>query len=398
MAKRESYKIDPNDPDLKMFEEAIANFHPEFYALKQDGKPSYEHPDFCERTLKFSYLPGNKDPYDIHALNMMTREHTDQFINDKLHLLGVSLSQKVKTSVQEDNFKKQIVPVIENIKFDGVKGPITVSAAMDELTIYVLRGYVNTIIRYFKFKSHSDVAVKIIPDEISDIKKRCALVSNKIYNSSKSNFLNKHSGMELSRLSKYSVFSRVFIHAYNQRKPLYIGEAITLLRKIGVDVSDDDVNSIFLMHYIDVILVNELSSVFLKLEREEKPNKIKTGKRVRNPSEFSRTCYFPGKIVNSRNIYRKLFIKAWSYSYLRDKEISANKLAIHLSNYDEFFLCGESISNGIEDYQETRRNTLNEYFVEWRKQSGKGEGCLAMQLNEVSSQPYWLVPSKTTSE
>ena len=46
MAPRENFKIDKNDPDLKTFELYIAEWHPEFRELRQNGQPSYEHPDF----------------------------------------------------------------------------------------------------------------------------------------------------------------------------------------------------------------------------------------------------------------------------------------------------------------------------------------------------------------
>lgn len=360
MAPRESFKIDKNDPDLLMFEQAIANFHPEFYALKQNGKPSYEHPDFCEKTLEFKYIPGNKEPYDIFSLNIMTKSQADEFINNKLHLLGVSLSQKVKTSDQERKFKEKIIPVVEDVRFNGIKGPVTISECMEKFAIYTLRGYVNLIIRYFKFKNHEDVAVRVIPEEIDDIKKRCLFVSNKLYNSSESMFLNKHSGVKLTRLSRYSIFTRLFIHAYNQRKYVYIDSAISFLKEMGLNVSDYDIKSIDMINYVDVILSNELSNFYLKLERIEKPNKNQPKERVRNPAEFAYKCHFSGRFEDTRNTLRKLFMKAWAYSYLKDKDISANQLAIHISNYDEFFYSGECITNGIEDYLEIRRNTLND--------------------------------------
>ncbi|WIH19061.1 hypothetical protein [Photobacterium damselae] len=384
MAPRESFKIDKNDPDLQTFEQVIANFHPEFYALKQNGQPSYEHPDFCKRTLEFKYIPGNKEPYDIFSLNIMTESQADEFINNKLHLLGVSLSQKVKTSDQERKFKEKIIPVVENVRFNGMKGAVTISECMEKFAIYTLRGYINLIIRYFKFKNNDDLAVRVITEEIDDIKERCSFVSNKLYNSSESMFLNKHSGVKLTRLSRYSIFTRLFIHAYNQRKYLYIDSAISSLKEMGVNVSDDDIKSIDMINYVDVILLNELSNFYLKLERIEKPNKNQPKERVRNPAEFAYKCHFSGRFEDTRNTLRKLFMKAWAYSYLKDKDISANQLAIHISNYDEFFYSGECITNGIEDYLEIRRNTLNDYFYEWRKQykRDKNDGYLSILLND----------------
>ncbi|WP_318496161.1 hypothetical protein [Photobacterium leiognathi] len=101
MAPRENFKIDKNDPDLLMFEQAIANFHPEFYALKQDGQPSYEHPDFCEKVLKFTHLPGCDEPYDILAMNLLNEDDIKHYLHDCLVLLGRPFAQLVKDPKQE---------------------------------------------------------------------------------------------------------------------------------------------------------------------------------------------------------------------------------------------------------------------------------------------------------
>lgn len=84
MGPRKPFKIDDKDPDLELFEQCIANFHPEFYVLKKNGEPSYKHPDFCKLIFRLRYIPGNTEPYDLHALNLLTDVDISHFMHDAL--------------------------------------------------------------------------------------------------------------------------------------------------------------------------------------------------------------------------------------------------------------------------------------------------------------------------
>ncbi|WP_305370882.1 hypothetical protein [Photobacterium leiognathi] len=158
MAPRESFKIDKNDPDLKTFEQAIANFHPEFYALKQNGQPSYEHPDFCEKVLTFTHLPGCNEPYDILAMNLLNEDDIKHYLHDCLVLLGRPLGQLVKVRKNELKLIKLVIEVMDSVTFDGEDGKTSGILELKKLAGRVLAQWIKLLYN------------KIIVDDISNKK------------------------------------------------------------------------------------------------------------------------------------------------------------------------------------------------------------------------------------
>ncbi|UJZ93542.1 hypothetical protein IHC87_13015 [Photobacterium damselae subsp. damselae] len=116
MAPRESFKIDKNDPDLKTFELYIAELHPEFRALRQNRQPSYEHPDFCKRTLEFSCLPGSDDPYDLLALNLFSKDDVYKYLNNVVCKLKESFSKQNEIDIK----LQQLEYSLKSVKYEGI--------------------------------------------------------------------------------------------------------------------------------------------------------------------------------------------------------------------------------------------------------------------------------------
>ncbi|WP_318440450.1 hypothetical protein [Photobacterium leiognathi] len=92
-------------------------------------------------------------------------------------------------------------------------------------------------------------------------------------------------------------------------------------------------------NYIDVILSYESSKYSERVKKEYTEVNMKRNIELLSPSSFLYMRYRFGKKADDiRRTYRWLFIKAWLYGYLKDKDLSARNVAEILADDDRFFL------------------------------------------------------------
>jgi hypothetical protein len=390
MVKRESFKIDPNDPDLKMFEEAIANFHPEFYALKQDGKPSYEHPDFCEITLEFSYLPGNKDPYDIHALNLFTIRDMEDYLQDALYTIGKTVAQQVKTEEQHNQIVATIYTAFTEISFE-VDG---VSVTAGENIHMHVDGFFKiwkTILPSFFAKLNSEAPeLWLTKDLVDRIKHVCTDCIDFLEREAEHDFLNENVKRSLTKKQKFSYLAIIFLHQIDSYRQELIQKHCDDYFKVDKISKEHLGKTNVIKLYPELILAYEILTRLKRIYLEESKAARPKGIIEQSPSTFIHMRLNYGKKADDlRILYRWLFIKAYLFSFLKDKDMSANKAAEGMANYDQFFLVGEK--SGQDDIDEKRRKTLANEFSNWNKhqKQNQKEGLISINLTKRCGRPFW---------
>jgi hypothetical protein len=393
MVKRESFKIDPNDPDLKIFEEAIANFHPEFYALKQDGKPSYEHPDFCDKTLAFRYLPGSKDPYDIHALNLFDEDAVKFYLYESLVLLGRPFAQLVIYQEQETKLVGLMEQAMFDVSFYDDEGQETTGTQELQKLVNEVLGLWPSLIFKFLVSRKSSNPMWIFPEDIHEIKSVCRGVAETLYLSSKDLFLNEHFKNELSAKKEYAFLVKTFLFLHNEQRDIYVQETVNTLQRVqgfpNVEGSD-----FRLKPYVDLILSYELSEYAVILDKEHSGIDMEREVELQSPSTFLHMRDHQGKKANDmRATYRWLFIKAWLYSHLKGKDISASKAVFEIAKNDTFYyLDSDKRKVDGDGYEETddicfrrRHKTLVNELSKWRKHLQVGSGYIEGMLKVKST-------------
>ncbi|MCD9464486.1 hypothetical protein CJF25_16090 [Photobacterium phosphoreum] len=396
MAPRENFKIDKNDPDLLMFEQAIANFHPEFYALKQNGQPSYEHPDFCEKVLKFTHLPGCNEPYEILAMNLLNEDDIKHYLHDCLVLLGRPFAQLVKVRQNELKLINRVIEVMDSVMFDGEDGKTSGMLELKKLAGRVLAQWNHLLYNKLIVDDVNNEKVSLTLEDVLNISEVCSDVADILYDSSEDDFLNVHINKSLSTNKKYALLSKVFLNICDELRDVAIQAELDMLANI-CEIKGCLINKeLNINNYIDVILSYELSKYSERIEKEYTEVNMKRNVELLSPSSFLYMRYrFGKKVDDMRRTYRWLFIKAWLYGYLKDKDLSARKVAEIIADDDRFFYLKEHTQKDHPDSDvfSARVKTLTNEFSRWKKHTSKKEcetGYLAGVLEDKCHRHYWL--------
>ncbi|MEZ9275517.1 hypothetical protein AB4121_08915 [Vibrio sp. 10N.286.54.B2] len=403
MAPRKPFRIDNNDPDLQLFEQCVTKFHPEFYALKQNGQSSYEHPEFWKRTLKFKDIPGNTAPYDVHALHLFSYIDIRHYLHDALCAVETTFSQQVKTEKQHDEMRKKIVEALTKVDLlddDGsrctagdqiyqeVEGFLKV---WKDLVPSILES-INSGREEFWLTPKLILKIKEISNEYIDVLEEAA----------EDNFLNIHVKGTLTKKQKFSYLASIFMQELENYRGAFVNKYVNDYQG-KYSLSKEKLNKTYCLKiYPEVIFSYEILTRLRKILCEESKTANPKGIIEQSPSTFILVRMSCGKKADdSRTLYRWLFIKAWLYSYLKYKkiDITANRLAKAMAGKDEFFMVGEKCNS--EDFLEKRRKTLTNQFSLWQNQYKKDptKGYISQKLTQRCKRHYWLgEKSKTKSQ
>ncbi|HIF9135209.1 hypothetical protein IHC88_12985 [Photobacterium damselae subsp. damselae] len=372
MAPRESFKIDKNDPDLKTFELYIAELHPEFRALRQNRQPSYEHPDFCKRTLEFSCLPGSDDPYDLLALNLFSKDDVYKYLNNVVCKLKESFSKQNEIDIK----LQQLEYSLKSVKYEGIIRDGTVTG--NEELSYIL-DYAYSIVDMWLGENlptskNLDKNIIITSDELNKIKGKTEEVVQALHLLSDAEFIDSFfNNKSEHRSKKYAVLSYVFFIEYIYGLEKYVNNYFNeFVYQMGDKLICYDRGYLCNTGIPNSVRVYPALILAYELVR----NRLKM-KDFKSPSTFINIELHGG--INGSNFkksYRCLFIKAWLYSYLKNKKISQTDMAkiIALDNRfypDESFVIlkdFEPSMDGREDeyiIYRRRHKKLTNMFSEW---------------------------------
>lgn len=383
MSKRQPFKIDPNDPDLQTFEQYITNYHPELYVLKQNGQPSYEHPEFWKHTRQITsqpseqrkpagmfYLPGNTDPYDIYALNLFTQKDIDIYINDVLYVLGKPFVQQVETKNEQELIKQQVEAAL-NQKLFSVQGySISVSDSIQHSAQEFTESWLSTLPHIVPTLNSGIPGFWLSAELIYELKKMCKEHIEIIDVWSHTNVFNNHIEYDLDRRAKFGYLATILLYSIKDYREQYLKNHVV---EIPVTKGEKTILSgdYEVLPYPELMLSYELMK-----KLESIPNRQgqiipieQEGTIGQSPSTALLMWRRKTDHSNIRNCLRRLFIKAWLYSYLKNKNTSANNLACLMAEHDQFFLVGEKSST--EDTIGSRTKTLKNIFSAWRTQYKK---------------------------
>lgn len=117
--------------------------------------------------------------------------------------------------------------------------------------------------------------------------------------------------------------------------------------------------------------------------------------KYQSPSKFIYIYRHGGSAGDDFNItYRWLFIKAWLYSYLKNKDMSASKASLAIVKDDRFYYLDNELRIVKDGYKETdeecfsrRKNTLTKELSKWNKHTGEF-GYVSQMLFKKSMNSY----------
>ena len=376
---KKSFKIDNQDSDLATFERVIAFTHPEFKALKKDGKPSYEHPQFHHVTPIFRFLPGNNEPYCIHALNMFEKEDVEDYAWECQTLLERPISQSVESDENELNVRI----VMQNIMNNGVflhpvdKTATTMTKELTELVDYCFHAWDKWLSTQVKSNlAHEDARFSgVLLDEVVDA---CSYVADKLVDLARLDHMNQGQFSALRVNQKFALLAKSLIQIYLERLDGYVEDYLSelgqyLFKTMGYEKE----LRIETKRYVDLVLMHQLSTRSAKLGMEHTGINCEREVELKSPSTFIYTQRHGGlKADDIRRSYRWLFIKAWLYSWLKENEVSASKAARAIAEEDRFFYLDTELkkigkADGLEETDDEcfsrRQKTLNTEFSKWNK-------------------------------
>lgn len=385
------FKISPNDPDLEMFEKCITNFHPEFYVLKQNGKPSYEHPDFCEKTLGFDYLPGCKDDYDVLAMSLLNKDDIRFYVHENLVLLGRPIAQLVKTKKQEDMLTSSFENNLSNLSVKYKGELYTFEELLDSCVKDILLLW-NLIIPNYLESIRDNKNFFLHKKDIDKIKSWCKDISDVLYEISSDKVFNEKIREELSHKQKFSLLSKILFFRYQTLKEDYICPLINKMVNLTPKNYRHLFTDIKIKEYVDVILSYEISKYSERIDKEHSGINMARKIELQSPSTFLYMRFRKGgKADDIRKSYRWFFIKAWLYSYLKNKELSASKAAEVILDDDKFFYEEKltTVDDADTDIYGSRKKTLTNEFSHWNKHPQTKGGYLANKFKDKCYREYW---------
>ncbi|MGR5452261.1 hypothetical protein ACP3V3_21425 [Vibrio sp. PNB22_3_1] len=398
MASRESFKIDKNDPDLLMFEQVIANFHPEFYALKQNGKPSYEYPDFWKLTLRFNYIPGNTDPYDLHALNLLTDIDISHYTHDAICVVERSISQQVKTQKQHDEMRDKVFRALVTIKaVDGDGIPCSAADRIYQEVKQFLTIWKELMPLIFESINSGGDDRWLTAKLISKMKAHANEFVDMLEEAAENEALNIHVKETLTKKQKFALLTSIFMQVIEKHRGGQV-DKYSAEWQGQCDLSENALNKTYYFRcYPELIFSYEILVRLKKILRESNAKAKPKGIIGQSPSTFIHVRMSAGKKADDmRILYRWLFIKAWLYSYMKykNRNITANFCAKGMAKYDLFFTVGEK--SNMEDFLAKRQHTLNEEFSRWTTHYKKNspEGYISQKLKERCKRHYWQAENK----
>ncbi len=400
MGPRKPFKIDEKDPDLELFEQCVANFHPEFYVLKKNGDPSYEHPYFWKRTVRFRYIPGNTEPYDLHALNLLTDVDISHFMHDALCVVERTVSQQVKTQKQHDDMRDKLFLAFESFQTVDDNG-VPCSAAdrlFQEVKLFlnIWKELLPSILESINSGGDGNY---LTSESISKMKEHALEFVDMLESSAEDEALNLLVKETLTKKQKFSYLASTFMQSLEQEKDCTFNKHLSEYRG-KYNLSEEIINkTYFVKCYPELIFSYEVLTRLKKILRETSKTANPKGIIEQSPSTFIHVRMSAGKKADDmRILYRWLFIKAWLYSYMKYKNenMAANFLANGMAKYDQFFKVGEK--NNTEDYLAKRQHALNEEFSRWTTHYKKKptEGYISQKLTERCKRHYWLAEKSKT--
>lgn len=247
------------------------------------------------------------------------------------------------------------------------------------------------------FKSRRDENnITLNFSDIEKIKRFCVDLCRVIEDLSNLYFFNMAEELELSTSQKYSLLSKAFLFLYQQSEKEFNNNLTKEILKTIPKKQKAVFGNCYIRSYVDVIISYELSQYAEKLEQECTGKNIERKVKLLSPSTFLYMRYrFGKKADDMRRTYRWLFIKAWLYADLKDKDLSARKVAEIIADDDRFFYLKEHTQKDHPDSDvfSARVKTLTNEFSRWKKHTSNKEcetGYLAGVLEDKCHRHYWL--------
>lgn len=229
---KKSFKIDSQDSDLATFERLITSTHPEFQALKKDGKPSYEHRFFHHITLTFHFLPGNNKPYCIHALNIFEKEDVEDYAWECQTLLERPISQLVTSDEDELNVRIAMQTLMNYGLFlhpiDKVTTTMTVE--LEKLVDYCC----NAWCRWLGTLVNANLQHKkawFTRALLDDVVEMCSYVADTLVDLARLEQMNKGPFSDLRVNQKYALLAKSLLQMYLDRLGGYIEDHLAELKQ-----------------------------------------------------------------------------------------------------------------------------------------------------------------------
>ena len=397
---RQPFKISPSDYDLLTFEMHVAENHPSFKAMKQGEQPSYEHPDFYQKAIEIDDLPGGNNPYSIFAMNLFGLDEVEDYYWECQVLLERPLSQLVKTEKGEHELKVAMHFLMNEVQFhalpSGKQKATSLARDFDELVMhccFAWDDWIATNIKAHLSKSEAIFAVEHL-DKVVDT---CRYVADQLVAIARLKNLNRGVLLDLRVNQKYALLAKSLLEHYQERVVTHVQEYIDDLQgELELLYGFEGALKLDSKRYVDLVLMHELSIRSDKLEREHVGVNSSRDVELKSPNAFIYTRLHGG--YNAEDIrvsYRWLFINAWLYSWLKDKDISASKAAQYIAQEDRFFylnddkekLTDDGVKPSMEQLHARRAKSLNTEFSKWKNYKGPF-GYISDTLFKKSSKGY----------